>query len=418
MKILHLSTFSDEGGAARAARRLHYGLLDKNCDSWLCTHKSQRGHEKSFTVNKPTKFNKLVGSVRPYVDAMPLNLLKKKENTPWSVSWLPSNLNYIIDNIKPNIVHAHWVNAGFLSLSNLKNLPAKLVWTLHDSWPFTGGCHVIDKCRFFQHACGACPQLGSKFTYDLSRIGFNRKQKLYSNERPVFIAPSNWMAEQAKSSTLLSNAEIHVIPNGLNTDLFRPLDKVNARLQLKLPITKKIILFGAMSSTSNPNKGFNKLKEVLSLLSKSEVKNNIHLAIFGANDPDGSVKLDFPVTYLGNFFDELSLATVYSAADVMCVPSMQESFCQVASEAMSCGLPVVAFATSGLLDVVEHNKTGYLAKAFDAVDFALGVETILNDDGDSLRMSILARERAIKLFDIEVVSSMHIELYETMLNKT
>lgn len=417
MKILHLSAFDNEGGAARAAGRLHYGLLDKEVESWMAVRRKGGDGKNVILAGKEGAAGKVISMLRPYIDALPLALYRNKRNIPWTVAWLPNQLERVTRDICPDIVHLHWTGTGFLSLCNLSKVKAKIVWTLHDAWPFTGGCHIINDCVAFGESCGRCSQLGSNNKYDLSKFGWCRKKRLYTKQHPAFIAPSRWMAEQAKSSTLLSDAKIKIIPNGLDTNVYTPIDKKVARNLLKLPVNKKIIMFGSMSATSDPNKGFDKLIRALSQLKESGIKDQIQLAVFGAVEPVDKPAMGFETTYLGRFYDDISLAAVYSAADVMCVPSIQESFGQTASESMSCGTPVVAFAISGLLDIVEHGVSGYLAKPYDVIDLAEGLELMLSDNVVLNNMSIAARNRVVELFDVSIISSKHILLYEQILSE-
>ena len=414
MKVLHLSTFDGEGGAARAAGRLHSGLLSMGADSWMSVRRKGEDSKNVIQCGSEGKIGKMVSYLRPYLDALPLFFYRNKKNAPWNIAWLPNLLKQLQRKNPPDIVHVHWIGAGFLSLGNLSKSHVRIIWTLHDAWPFTGGCHIINDCTEFKNSCGKCPQLGSNSNHDLSWLGWHRKNHLYKKTQPVFVAPSRWIAAQAKSSSLLSQFRVEIIPNGLDTNTFQPIDKNLARSLLGLPHNKKIVLFGAMSATNDPNKGFDKLKNALTHLKQSYLSSEIELVVFGSSEPINKPKMEFKTTYLGRFHDDISLAAVYSAADVMCVPSIQESFGQTATESMSCGTPVVAFATSGLLDIVEHEVSGYLAKPYDEVDFAKGIELLITNKSVLEEMSTAARNRAVECFDISIVTSKYMELYDQM----
>jgi glycosyltransferase involved in cell wall biosynthesis len=413
MKVLHLSTFEQSGGAARATMRLHDGLLRDGVDSQaLVMNKgSNRPEVHAMTGSLIQPFNV---RIRPRIDALPLIRYPNMIDSPWNVGWLPSGLSSKIDALNPDVVHMHWVGAGFFSIEEMKKLPRKWVWTMHDAWAFTGGCHILGECVAFEGECSCCPQLSSQNKYDLSNEGWLRRRELFSKKIPVIIAPSKWISEKVRSSSLLRDSRIEIIPNGLDTSIYYPMDKSVARQNLGLAHDKQVILFGALSASSNKNKGYEKFKEALLVLTKKYSIDQIQLVVFGDNQMEKEYDFGFDIKFLGKLNSEESLVRAYSAADVLCVPSLQESFGQVASEGMACGVPVVAFATSGLLDIVDHLTTGYLAKPFDVVDFANGIEYILHDKSKAEALSKASRMRSLERFDIKNVVKSHQVLYKEL----
>jgi glycosyltransferase involved in cell wall biosynthesis len=312
----------------------------------------------------------------------------------------------------------HWINGGFVSPSAFARFGKPLLWTIHDSWAFTGGCHVPGDCVRYEENCGACPRLGSRRSFDLSRIIWRRKHKAWRDLAINLIAPSNWMADCIRRSSLLGERQVHVIPNAIDTRIYQPFDRATARRRLGLPLDHRIILFGAINATADGNKGYDLLQSSLALYTQKH-RPGTCLAIFGSKrDPRGGEKLfvagapsgGLPVYQLGGFQDDLALALVYSAADVMCVPSRQESFGQTAAEAMACGTPVVAFGATGLLDIVDHKKNGYLARPYDPEDFAAGIDFVLR----APRLGPAARKKVERAFALEQVARRHIELYDSL----
>lgn len=418
MKIVHLSSFDNEGGAAKAAMGLHLGLINLGIDSSLVV-----GH-KTTSVNSVLQLNLFAGflgrayrSLRARTDSFLLNFYLRKLNTPWSIGWLPNVVSRIAFDEAPFIAHFHWVGSGFLSLKDIPTIQTNFIWTLHDAWPFTGGCHVLGDCQKFKNGCGNCPQLGSNSAHDLSRIGIQRKSNIFNKCSPVFIAPSEWMAAQARSSLLLSHADIRVIPNGVDTECYQPMDKQLARNLLNLPATSKLILFGANNVTRDENKGLGKFKKILEKLATINEKDSITVLVFGRTN---GILLDlaFPTIYFGHQAMPQDMAKLYSAADVVCVPSIQESFGLVALEAMSCGVPVVSFRTSGLVDIVEHGNTGFLAEPYCEDDFASLVNLLLTDSLLSQKMSTESRKRAIELFSQTRVASAYLHLYRELAERS
>ena len=139
----------------------------------------------------------------------------------------------------------------------------------------------------------------------------------------------------------------------------------------------------------------------------------MELVIFGKNTSKFIPKLKFPIHYIGHLNDA-SLINLYSAADATIVPSRQEAFCQTASESLACGTPVVAFNIGGLTDIVEHHKTGYLAKAFDTEDLGKGIFWVLDEKNKKL-LGEQARVRAVKKFSQQVVIKQYQAVYEKVL---
>ena len=301
-----------------------------------------------------------------------------KKKILFSSSVLPSkSVLEVIQEEAPDIVHLHWISKGFLQIKSLKEICKPIVWTLHDMWAFTGGCHTPVECTRYEQDCGACPILKSSREHDLSRQNFIRKRETYQKVKSLtIITPSKWLADCVQKSPLLSGFPVNVIPNLLDIDLFFPENKLIARKHFGIDPDRKIILFGALDATKNKLKGFVELSDALHLISD---KKNIELAVFGSAKQETSSLSGFKVRYFGYISEDADLRRLYSAADVMVVPSSQEAFGQTASEAMACGTPVVAFRTTGLLDIVDHQVNGYLAEYKSAKDLSNGIKWCLNE---------------------------------------
>ncbi len=410
MKILIVSTSDILGGAARAAYRLHRSLLNQGINSQMLVQ--SKSSDDYTVICKNTKIHRALNMLRPTLDGLPVLFYKNRSKTVFSPAWLPfSSIVKQINEINPDIVHLHGVCGGMIKIEDFSEIKSPIVWSLHDNWAFTGGCRVMWRCEKYKDNCGACPRLGSDKENDLSRKVFNRKQKSFSKiEKMTIVGLSKWLYECAKTSILLKNKKHINLPNPINTSVYKPFDKEKARELWILPKDKKLVLFGANSATSDVNKGFKELSEALYKLEDKDIE----LVIFGSSKPKESQNFGFKTHYLGHIHDDVSLVTLYSAVDVMIVPSLQEAFGQTASEAMSCSRPVVAFATSGLLDIVEHKKTGYLAKPFDTNDLAHGIKWVLENDKYE-QLCINAREKVLKEFDSVVVAKKYINLYKEVL---
>ncbi len=410
MKILHLSTSDIEGGAARAAYRLHQGLQNLG----EISHMLVRAKSSVDRTVIPEK--SILTKLGPPSSGLPLKFYPNRDRAMFSTQWLPDPIALKTKQINPDIINLHWVCNGFIQIETLAKLKKPLVWTLHDMWPFTGGCHYAGECDRYSNSCGACPQLKSNQNKDLSNWIWQRKNRDWKNLNLTIISPSNWLAECSKSSSLFNNLRVEVIPHGLDLENYKPVEKPIGRKLLNLPQDKQLILFGVSpGTTGDRRKGFQLLQPALQKLSLSGWQDRLELVVFGDNQPENPIDLGFKTHYLGQFHDDISLALVYSSADVMIVPSIQEAFGQTASESLACGTPVVAFAATGLKDIVEHQQDGYLAKPFESDDLARGIAWVLEDEERQQKLCRRARQKAEREFSLELQANRYISLLKEIL---
>lgn len=410
MKILIVNTNDIQGGAARAAYRLHKALLSQGIDSMVLV---QDKVSDDYTVIGPSnKIEKAIAKLRPFFDSLPVRFYKNRTKTLFSPAWLPfSNVVKKNNELNPDIVHLHWIAGGMMRIEDIAKINAPVVWSLHDNWAFTGGCHIKWECEKYKEICGACPRLGSKKENDLSTWVYKRKQKIFLSKKMVIIGLSKWMHECAKSSSLLKD-HIHInLPNPIDTTIFKSFDKDKARDLWNLPEDKKLVLFGAFGATNDINKGFRELTEALQKLNKNL---NIELVVFGSSQPQNAPEFGFKTHYLGQLHDDISLVTLYNAVDVMVVPSLQENLSNTIMESLACGTPAVAFDVGGNSDMIDHELNGYLARPFDSKDLAKGIEWVLTTPNYKT-LSHNARAKVLNNFDNVIVAKKYIRLYEEVM---
>jgi glycosyltransferase involved in cell wall biosynthesis len=406
MKILRLAN-----GAlpSTSAYRLHK-YISKYVDSiYVCGF----SEVNDPTLKTPkTNFGRFQKILNNYLDTVPARILHpKRPNTPFSLSYTYCQLikNYY-NRYNPSIIHLHWVCSGFLSIELLKEFESPIVWTLHSSWPFTGGCHDQYECKNYMASCGKCWQLNSSNSFDLSRWVWKRKQKNWRSLDITLVSPCNWMADCAKQSSLFKHANIITIPHGLDINIFKPTNKEIARSILNLPADKIIILFGAMDP-NDKYKGYYLLKNALKKLIDRGWKNKFIVVLFGNANSELLKADDFEKISMGYVPDNTTMSLLYSAADLTCVPSFIESFSNVTCESMSCETPVVGFAATGLLDLIDHQINGYLAKPYESEDLCNGIEWIIQNN-NLKEISKLARHKVMMKFDIEKIALKYVELYQ------
>lgn len=410
--VAHFSTYETMGGAAIAARRIHRNLRRNGVDSTL--YVAQKTSADSSVQGLPPRFRRFLIYVSRDLDKLPLKRYPGYTRDYFSPGWFTSVLSPEINRMRADIVHLHWITHGYMSIDTIGKITSPMVWTLHDSWAFTGGCHIPADCKKYALGCGGCPILGDNRHHDLTSRILRKKKNNWKNRNITLVAPSRWMADCAGASTLFHNKKIRVIPHGVDTEIFKPLNKTEVRKQFSLPDPGFLILFGAYKATNDNNKGFDLLCESLHLLQQQHPAKEMEVIIFGTTGDVANLSIPYKCRYLG-YLDEETLSRLYPAVDVMLVPSRQESFCQTAIEAMACGTPVVAFNATGPKDIIDHRKNGYLAEPYSTQDFADGIQWIIENNGRTVDLSTNAREKVETMFSEQIIIKQYVELYSEIL---
>jgi len=413
INVLHLCT-QDYGGAGVAAYRLHKGLQAIGVNSTM------------FVINKKTD--------DPTVKILPSmysgrllwerfnDLLKEFPNHSKTLELFTdavsdTNFSETPEFQAADIINLHWV-AGLLNFPTIPALTRKkhLVWTLHDMNPFTGGCHYAGSCEKYYQQCGACPQLGSDDNDDLSKRIWRQKQLAYKDTLINIVTPSRWLGECAGKSKLFSGFSIDVIPYGFPLDTFRPYPKSEARKELGVPENARVVLFGAHSVT-NERKGFRFLLEALNSNKTQFQKKGVLLACFGTLSPGKKLSKDFPIHHFGKIDDQKMLATIYSAADVFILPTLEDNLPNTAIEALACGTPVVGFDPGGMTDIVEHRKTGFLVPVGEAKGLVEGIDWALFSNQQNSEMRDTCRKAAENKYALPKQAKNYLELYKKILGE-
>lgn len=416
MNVLLVSN-DDGGGAGRAAYRLHQGLQSIAVKSQMLVQ--YKNTDDRAVVASQGYLEKAIAKLKltEYIDALPLQLNRQRPKADFSLAWIPDGRLSKVAQLAPDVINLHWVCHGYLQIETIPKFNKPLVWTLHDMWPFTGGCHYNQECDRYTVSCGACPQLDSSKDADLSRWVWQRKAKAWKNLNLTIVTPSIWLAKCAKSSSLFKDLRVEVIPNGIDPQRYKPIDRQIAREILNLPGDKQLILFGAMSA-SDRRKGFYLLEQALQSLSESGWADRADLVVFGASEPPNPTDFGFKTHYLGKFADEISLALIYAAADVFVAPSLQDNLPNTVMEAIACATPCVAFKIGGMSDMIEHQQNGYLAEPFKIEDLARGIAWVLEDGERHQKLCDRARQKTEQEFTQEIQARHYLSLFNDLLSPT
>ncbi len=314
-----------------------------------------------------------------------------------------------------DVIHLAWINQGILSLKGIRQILRSgkpIVWTMHDFWPATGICHYPGECDHLQTHCSNCPLLpGDGSSHDLSYKIWNKKKDLYKDENIYFVACSNWLLKQVKASGLFLGQRMLSIPNPIDTHLYHPMDKAEARLRASLPEDKRLILFVSQKVT-DARKGMNYFVKAVEqlVMAHPEMKENTGIALLGGHSEELAGSLPLPVYPLGYINDQRKIVCVYNSADVFVLPSLEDNLPNTIMEAMACGVPCVGFKVGGIPEMIDHQKTGYVAQPKDASDLARGIDWVLHE-ADAGQLSQSALHKVSVNYSKRVVALKYIEVY-------
>lgn len=389
MKVLLVNTY-DIGGAANACLRLHQGLLESNIDSKVSIcYKSKHLRQTFAFTPQQVKLSFLKKIEKKIVRILKeLKILKNNKIAPevqfiknrtfglemFSFPQSKLDITQIVGFQEADIINLHWV-ANFLDYTSFFEKNTKpVVWTLHDMNPFTGGEHY-DETYLGINEFGL-PTARVKSEQEIKLDAENcaiKKEALANVDNLTIVAPSEWLANEARSSELFRNKSIFCIPYGLDSEIFAPRDKNYSREILNIPTNKKMILFVA-DSISNNRKGFVFLKKAFEELKDD----NVILCAIGQKN--GELESLNNIMELGAVYDERLMSIIYSAADVFVIPSLMDNLPNTVLESLLCGTPVIGFPVGGIPDMIQHEQNGLLTKDISVSSLVESLNEFLKDD--------------------------------------
>lgn len=414
IKILHVGYSDFIGGAARASYRVHRALLQAKLDSRMRV--ILKGSEDPTVLGGQCHgFDRFLWSFKSKATGFAIKSFLGAANESLSLAWHDTGLGKELNKANVDIINLHWLGNKTLSINEIQKIKKPVVWRLADMWAFCGAEHYSDSDRYVHGYTESNRPFGEN-GIDLNRLTWLLKKKAW--KKPInIVCPTSWLADCVKSSALMAEWPVNVIPTSIDLNVFSPVEKSLARSILGISTAPRLILFGAIGGLRDERKGGDLLLESIRHLKHiySYEKLDFELLVFG--DPRNSLAEDIgcKVHFLGHLHDDVTLKLAYSAADVMVIPSRQDNLPGTGLEAHACGTPIVAFKIGGLPEIIQHLDTGYLAKPFDAEDLAQGISWVISD---SLRLKELrenARARAELLWSPEVVSNQYINLYNHIL---
>lgn len=415
MKLKIISYSATKGGAAKAA--INFLNLIVGHPNYVTSFLSVSGKLENDVFIKASKFSVFWHFVKMLISRSLTFFNRNNDVVKYSLNIFSSN--FVLKELdlyseKKEVIHINWINNDTLSLVDIKRIfkinSKKVLLTLHDEWFYCATEHYADlNSKSYINGYGKNDGL-------INSIIFNLKQKI-DFDSVVISVPSQWMYDRAKQSYLLRNADIHVLPNAIDTEIYDYSASVRSKRFEKLGVNSDsfIIGFGAVSGGANPLKGFDLLIESLKLLLEStNVINHIVLLTFGTDKIDKRVEsFGCKVINLGFIPDAAEMAMVYNLIDVMIVPSRAESFGQVAAESLACQTPVIAFNHSGIQDIILHQRSGLLAEPFSIVSLTDNIKFMMNmSDQERMDYGICGRQHVVSKFGKDVILKKYVQLLD------
>ena len=413
MRVLIVNTSERTGGAAIAANRLMHALNRNGVEAQMLVR--DRKTDALEVVSIPQSWRHKANFLWERGVIWLNNGLSKQGIFQVDIANAGTDITTLPAFQQADVIHLHWVNQGFLSLKNLERICASgkpVVMTLHDQWYFTGICHYSSNCEKYMTQCEKCPMLKGP-GIDLARRVYNRKRAIYEGRNITFVGCSRWMADLARKSSLTRGHTVTNVPNAIDTDVFKPMDKLEARRRHNLPMDKKLLLFGAQRITDK-RKGFDFLVEACEHISMHHptLPGQLEVVVLGGDAPSVKELLPLPVHIVNYLSNEDDIAQLYNAVDLFVTPSLQDNLPNTIVEAMSCGTPCVGFDVGGIPEMINHKQDGYVADYCDSLDFAQGIAWCLDPDRQPA-LSAAARAAALATYSQSVAATRYLSIYQS-----
>ncbi len=403
MKVLHICFSDMDGGAARAAYRLHLAQLKLGIDSYMLVVDKLSDNDR---VHQLPKCKRIATKIFSSFSQRILRFQKSSNTTHHSLNLFPSFIRREIDKINPEVVNLHWIGNDMLSISEISKIKQPLVWTFHDMWGICGAEHystLIPPGKSFGPERSTLSENGAINSF-LEKYKFRN----WKHKDIHVVTPSRWL-EKCTIDNKMPFKSVTTIQNCIDHSKFRHTEKSVARKILGIPLEKKIILFGAMSSTKDPRKGFSLLVNALNKFnSNQKFKGEIEVVVFGASS--GGVELDIPIRYLGRVYDDISLSLIYSAADVFVGPSLQDNLPNTFVEALACGLPCVGFNIGGVPELVSDERFGKLSYDETEQNLYESIYSVISQEWNSDEISSLS----LNIRGEDIIAGQYLELYKNI----
>lgn len=407
LSVLHVTRADNLGGSARSAYKIHAGVRNHGHTSRMLVEHKVTDDPDVGRIHGDRSGAKLLDEIgRQAVDRLGLQYLFYPSTFalarhPWVE--------------KADVIQLYNTHGGYFTHRALPMLSRQrpIIWRLSDMWPLTGHCAYSLDCERWRTGCGKCPLLREypALSRDTTRMLWKLKKRAYSKSNLVIVATNRWMEQVVRASPLLQQFPLYRIPNGIDTEIFRPIEKRSAKQVLGIPDNSKVVLFAENVAKAETWKGGHYVVPLMKRLAENSSQHHVLIAMGEGADqwPEGegyqTVRIEFTRS-------DALMAIVHSAADLLIHPALVDNLCNVVLEALSCGTPVAAFDVGAASETVRHMETGYLARLKDEGDLYTGVRSLLSSDEVRQDLGRRGRETVVKEFSTDLQSSRFMQLYE------
>ena len=411
MKILQINTDNASGGAGRAASRLHSGL-------------KQLGNVSRMIVRTKSGLDDNIQTIpRTSIIGRGIEYLLKHYYHYGSFHYLyyPSMRVFLKHPwvLDADVINLHNIHGNYFAYPCLPKLTHKkpVVWTLHDMWGFTGHCSYSFTCQRWKTGCGSCPDLEvyPQIRIDTTHLQWRIKSILYQRSILTIVTPSEWLLSLTRISPLLGSFQVRCIPNSVNTEIFRPLDRMSVRKAFDLP-TDTFLLFYVSGKLQDKRKGNDLFISCMQKLASELPSINLAVVTVGEGTELWKEHIPFPVYPLGSISNDNILAACYSSVDLLVLTTRMDNLPNTLLESMACGTPCVSFNVGGVSEAVNHLETGYLAQAEAIDDLTIGITSFLHNNDLLEKCRLNSRLKAIQEFAIHIQAERYLELYQSIVN--
>ncbi len=443
LSVLTVNASVVGGGAERVSLSLHAEYLARGIDSWLAVGYDNWGGPQAIQIPNDARRNPwarallrpawavdrrssrrsdIAGAVSRTLRILAepdryLRVMRGFEDfdfpeTPY-IADLPS--------VAPDVLHLHSLHGSYFDVRQLPMLSSArpTILTMHDCWLLTGHCAYPLDCEHWKTACGQCPYLDIyvPIPRDQSAANCRIKRDALAASHLGLATPSRWLMRMAEDAGVIGkNLQARVIPNGVDTTVFRPAEKAAVRKALRLPADRRIVLFSGRALSDSPYKGFGTLADAVRIVA---VRNDTEDILFLALGSDGSP------THVGRAelrhipytSDIAEVARYYQASDLYVHPARAENLPLAIIEAMACRTPVVASNVGGIPEIVEEGRSGLLVEPGSASALADAITALLSDQARRRAFSEAAAQRVADRFTLKRQSDAYLDWYGELLQQ-